>query len=51
MRGSPGQFVRNVRRSPLPLGRRLALTLRNYARRFAALPPRDCCGRGGEPGC
>jgi hypothetical protein len=36
--------------SDLPVHRRLAVAARNVIRRVTT-PPRDCCGRPGEPGC
>jgi len=43
-------MVSNWRRSPLPFWRRLAVALGNLRRRLA-WPPRNCCGRYGQPGC
>jgi hypothetical protein len=48
--GTIPQAVRNMIRSRLPLGRRMALVLRNGLRRLGP-PPSDCCGHPGEPGC
>ncbi|HXG42954.1 MAG TPA: hypothetical protein VNL95_09570 [Dehalococcoidia bacterium] len=49
-RPSLGAFIANWGSSDLPLWRRLAVALRNLARRLGA-PPRNCCGRYGQPGC
>ena len=40
----------NWRESSLPVPLRFAVALRNWSRRFG-IPPRDCCGHTGEPGC
>ncbi|MBE0477081.1 MAG: hypothetical protein IBX62_08300 [Coriobacteriia bacterium] len=40
-------FLRNLRQ-PMPLPRKMALTLRNTLKRLAGRP---CCGHPGEPGC
>ena len=39
----------NWRNSDLPLARKVALFVRNNARKVARLS--DCCGNYGEPGC
>lgn len=49
-RGNTAQWLRNVRRSPLPLLERAAVTARNLRARLGP-PPQDCCGHPGEPGC
>jgi hypothetical protein len=49
--GDPVTAWQLFRDSDLPLHRRLAVTAANIVRRFGALPPHDCCGRPGEPGC
>jgi hypothetical protein len=50
-RGDPYAFWANVRASDLPLGRKLLRVAANLGRRVVPPPPRDCCGRDGEPGC
>ncbi len=40
----------NWRESSLPLFEKMAVAMRNYSRRFG-LPPKNCCGNYGEPGC
>jgi len=40
----------NWRTSSLPLLPRFGVALRNWSRRLR-IPPRDCCGNDGEPGC
>lgn len=42
--------ISNWRNSDLPFLQRLGLALVNYSRRLR-VPPRDCCGHPGEPGC
>ena len=42
--------ISNWRRSDLPFFERLGVALRNYGRRIA-IPPRQCCGNDGQPGC
>jgi hypothetical protein len=49
--GDVSAFRENVRRSELPLGRKLWRIAVNLGRRVVPPPPRDCCGRDGEPGC
>jgi hypothetical protein len=45
-----GISISNWRESALPLPERFALAMLNWSRRFR-IPPRDCCGHPGEPGC
>jgi hypothetical protein len=45
---SPDAFMRNMRQ-PMPLGRKIWLTVRNTARKVLRL--KSCCGHPGEPGC
>ncbi len=40
----------NWRESDLPFFAKLGTALRNYSRRFG-VPPRNCCGNYGQPGC
>ena len=40
----------NWRESELPLFTKLFVTFRNYSRRFG-VPPKNCCGNYGQPGC
>jgi hypothetical protein len=42
--------IANWQHSELPFFERLGVALANYGRRFG-IPPRDCCGHDGEPGC
>jgi hypothetical protein len=42
--------IANWQESELPFFERLAVAMANYGRRFG-IPPRDCCGHDGEPGC
>ena len=42
--------ISNWSESELPVARRFAVALRNWSRRFR-IPPRDCCGNDGQPGC
>jgi len=49
-RASLRDAMTNWRTSSLPLPRRLTIALRNWGRRLR-IPPRDCCGNDGEPGC
>jgi hypothetical protein len=42
--------ITNWRQSDLPFFRRLGVAMRNYGRRFS-VPPRNCCGHPGQPGC
>lgn len=42
--------ISNWNRSDLPFFRRLGVALGNYGRRLR-VPPRDCCGNPGQPGC
>jgi hypothetical protein len=48
--GDPVTAWQLFRESDLPLHRRLAVAAGNIVRRFT-LPPHDCCGHPGEPGC
>lgn len=41
-------FIANLRK-PMPLGRKIRLTLRNTGRKLFRL--KTCCGHPGEPGC
>lgn len=50
VRPSIGAVISNWRNSDLPFFRRLGVALVNYSRRFR-IPPRNCCGYPGEPGC
>jgi hypothetical protein len=45
---SPGAFFLNLRQ-PMPLRRKVRLTVRNEWTKFSTLAP--CCGHPGEPGC
>jgi hypothetical protein len=49
-RPSMRDSLTNWRESPLPFFGKLRVALRNYRRRFA-IPPRNCCGNYGQPGC
>ena len=40
----------NWHESDLPFFEKLAVTMRNYSKRFG-IPPRNCCGNYGQPGC
>jgi hypothetical protein len=40
----------NWRQSDLPFFSKMFVTLKNYSRRFR-LPPQNCCGNYGQPGC
>jgi hypothetical protein len=42
--------ISNWRNSELPFFERLGVALANYSRRFR-IPPRNCCGHSGDPGC
>ena len=42
--------ISNWSNSDLPFFRRLALALGNYSRRVR-IPPQNCCGNFGQPGC
>jgi hypothetical protein len=44
----PPAFVRNWRQ-PMPLGKKVRLTVRNLTIKFAKR--QTCCGHPGEPGC
>ena len=50
IRPSMPDSLTNWRRSDLPLFGKLRVALRNYSRRFG-LPPKNCCGNYGQPGC
>jgi hypothetical protein len=50
VRPSLRDALTNWRESDLPFHRKLFVALRNYRRRFA-VPPRNCCGNYGQPGC
>jgi hypothetical protein len=45
---SEDAFLANMRQ-PMPLGRKIWLTLRNTSRKVFRL--KSCCGHPGEPGC
>jgi hypothetical protein len=45
---SPDAFMRNLR-TPMPLGRKIRLVVRNTA--IKAKSRQSCCGHPGEPGC
>jgi hypothetical protein len=40
----------NWRESTLPPVNKFFVALRNYSRRFG-IPPKNCCGNYGQPGC
>jgi hypothetical protein len=40
----------NWHNSDLPYVERFFVAMRNYSRRFG-VPPRNCCGNYGQPGC
>ena len=40
----------NWRESDLPFVSKFFVAMRNYSRRFG-VPPRNCCGNYGQPGC
>ena len=40
----------NWRQSPLPFLEKFAVAMRNYSRRIG-IPPKNCCGNYGQPGC
>ena len=42
--------ISNWRNSDLPFFERLGVALVNYSRRIR-IPPRNCCGHPGDPGC
>lgn len=42
--------ISNWRESDLPFFTKLTMAMRNYRRRFG-VPPRNCCGNLGQPGC
>ncbi|HXG36787.1 MAG TPA: hypothetical protein VNL15_07445 [Dehalococcoidia bacterium] len=42
--------ISNWNNSDLPFFRRLGVALANYSRRFR-IPPQNCCGHPGDPGC
>lgn len=44
-----GEYVANWRGYEGPLGKKVALTLRNRAKALGSL--KGCCGNRGEPGC
>ena len=50
IRPSMRDSLTNWRQSSLPFFGRLGVALRNYSRRFG-LPPKNCCGNYGQPGC
>ncbi|MGH7776945.1 MAG: hypothetical protein ACREPI_07195 [Candidatus Dormibacterales bacterium] len=45
-----GSFLANLRGAGGP-GRVAVTAGRNVLRRFRTLPPADCCGNYGSPGC
>jgi hypothetical protein len=49
--GDPVTAWRIFWTSDLPFRRRLVVAAGNVRRRFSTLPPHECCGRPGEPGC
>ena len=49
-RPSMRNSLTNWRQSSLPFFGRLGVALRNYSRRFG-IPPANCCGNYGQPGC
>jgi hypothetical protein len=50
IRPSLRDAMTNWRESDLPFFEKLFVTFRNYSRRFG-VPPRNCCGNYGQPGC
>jgi hypothetical protein len=50
IRPSLHDAMTNWRESGLPFFEKLFVTFRNYSRRFG-VPPRNCCGNYGQPGC
>jgi len=50
IRPSLRDAITNWNESDLPFFSRLSLAMRNYSRRFG-IPPRNCCGNPGQPGC
>ena len=50
IRPSMRDSLTNWRQSPLPFLSKMGVALRNYSRRFG-VPPKNCCGNYGEPGC
>ncbi|MEX2158052.1 MAG: hypothetical protein WEB04_01465 [Dehalococcoidia bacterium] len=42
--------ISNWRESSLPVPKRVGVAMLNWSRRFR-IPPRDCCGHPGDPGC
>ena len=40
----------NWQESNLPFVSKFFVAMRNYSRRFG-IPPRNCCGNYGQPGC
>ena len=50
IRPSMRDSLTNWRQSDLPFFSKMFVTVKNYSRRFR-LPPRNCCGNYGQPGC
>ena len=50
IRPSMRDSLTNWRQSDLPFFSKLSIAMRNYGRRFG-VPPRNCCGNTGQPGC
>lgn len=50
LRPSLRDVITNWSESDLPLFVRFGVAMRNYSRRFG-VPPRNCCGNAGQPGC
>jgi hypothetical protein len=50
IRPSLRDAMTNWHESGLPFFEKLLVTMRNYSRRFG-VPPHNCCGNYGQPGC